>query len=192
MELREFSSFQQVYKEYSSKHFDCYVSQEELEALVLSTPMFLVAKADGNLAAAEISTITEQIFKLYSNGEDLLPETDSRGGDTEFNYFLNDFEQWQDKFLEVLKEYIAQDTEKQRLVLIMMEAVANAHHYNPVTAIQLVLNDHTHSDIIDGKEDLTASVNSMSVIEKNTIKEISKKLGLYDNPALKDDISRLN
>jgi glutathionylspermidine synthase len=153
--------------------------------------MFLVANADGHLAASEISVITEHILKMYSNDE-VLPENSDNQDVSEFNYFLNDFEAWKDKFLQVLKEYISQDTEKQKLTLIMMEAVANAHHHNPVTAIQLVLNDHTHSDIIDGKEDLTASVKYMSTIEKNTIKEIALKLGLYDNPALKNDLSRLN
>ncbi len=192
MELREFSSFQQVYKEYSSKHLDCYIAQEEFEALVLSTPMFMVAKADGHLAASEISTITEEILKMYSNSEDLPLESENQESTEEFNYFLNDFDHWKDKLLQVLKEYIAQDTEKQRLTLIMMEAVANAHHHNPVTAIQLVLNDHTHSDIIDGHEDLTTSVKNMSEIEKNTIKEIAQKLGLYNNPALQRDLSRFN
>jgi len=191
MELREFTSFQQLYNEYTSKHLDKYVSQEEFEALVLSTPMFLVANADGHLAASEISVITEHILKMYSNDE-VLPENSDNQDVSDFNYFLNDFEAWKDKFLQVLKEYISQDTEKQKLTLIMMEAVANAHHHNPVTAIQLVLNDHTHSDIIDGKEDLTASVKYMSTIEKNTIKEIALKLGLYNNPALKNDLSRLN
>jgi glutathionylspermidine synthase len=191
MELREFTSFQQLYKEYTSKHLDKYVGQEEFEALVLSAPMFLVANADGHLAASEISVITEHILKMYSNDE-VLPENSDNQDVSEFNYFLNDFEAWKDKFLQVLKEYISQDTEKQKLTLIMMEAVANAHHHNPVTAIQLVLNDHTHSDIIDGKEDLTASVKYMSTIEKNTIKEIALKLGLYNNPALKNDLSRLN
>jgi len=191
MELREFTSFQQLYKEYTSKHLDKYVGQEEFEALVLSTPMFLVANADGHLAASEISVITEHILKMYSNDE-VLPENSDNQDVSDFNYFLNDFEAWKDKFLQVLKEYISQDTEKQKLTLIMMEAVANAHHHNPVTAIQLVLNDHTHSDIIDGKEDLTASVKYMSTIEKNTIKEIALKLGLYNNPALKNDLSRLN
>jgi len=191
MELREFTSFQQLYNEYTSKHLDKYVGQEEFEALVLSAPMFLVANADGHLAASEISVITEHILKMYSN-DDVLPENSDNQDVSEFNYFLNDFEAWKDKFLQVLKEYISQDTEKQKLTLIMMEAVANAHHHNPVTAIQLVLNDHTHSDIIDGKEDLTASVKYMSTIEKNTIKEIALKLGLYNNPALKNDLSRLN
>ena len=191
MELREFTSFQQLYNEYTSKHLDKYVGQEEFEALVLSAPMFLVANADGHLAASEISVITEHILKMYSN-DDVLPENCDNQDVSEFNYFLNDFEAWKDKFLQVLKEYISQDTEKQKLTLIMMEAVANAHHHNPVTAIQLVLNDHTHSDIIDGKEDLTASVKYMSTIEKNTIKEIALKLGLYNNPALKNDLSRLN
>ncbi len=192
MELREFSSFQQVYKEYSSKHLDHYIAIEEFEALVLSAPMFMVAKADGHLAAPEISTITEEILKMYSNGDELPLETESQDDSNEFNYFLNDFDHWKDKLLQVLKEYISQDTEKQRLILIMMESVANSHHHNPVTAIQLVLNDHTHSDIIDGHEDLTASVKNMSEIEKNTIKEIAQKLGLYENPALQSDLNRLN
>ncbi len=191
MELRELPSFQQLYKEYVSKHLDYYVSQDELEALIMSTPMFLVAKADGHLAASEIFIITEEILKLYNTDDVFLSDRDSDDVN-EFNYFLNDFDQWKDKFLLVLKEYIAQDTEKQRITLIMMEAVANAHHHNPVTAIQLVLNDHTHSDILDGKEDITTAVKSMSEIEKNTIKEISQKLGFYDNPALKEDLARLN
>lgn len=193
MELREFSSFQQVYKDYTSKHLDHYISQDEFEALVLATPMFLVAKADGNLAASEISAITEGMCKMYFDGNDLPQEDNESSDDTaEFNYFLNDFDFWKDKLLQVLKEYISQDTEKQRLTLIMMESVANAHHHNPVTALQLVLNDHTHSDILDGKEDTHVAVKNMSEIEKNTIKELSKILGLYDNPALKEDLDRLN
>lgn len=191
MELKEFSSFQAAYKEYTAKHYDQYISQDEFEALILATPMFLVAQADGHLAATEISTITEKILSMYNHDEQLPSETETFDSN-DFNNFLNDFDQWKDKFLQVLKEYIAQDTEKQRLTLIMMEAVANAHHYNPATAIQLVLNDHTHSDVIDGKEDLTASIKNMSEIEKNAIKQIATQLGLFNNPALSEELSRYN
>lgn len=192
MELREFLSFQQVYKDYVSKHLDHYISQDEFEALILATPMFLVANADGHLSASEISTITTEILKMYSNDTDLNYETDTQESSDDFNYFLNDFELWKDQFLQVLKEYISQDTEKQRLILIMMETVANAHHHPALQAVELVLHDHTHSDIIDGNEDLTASVKAISEIEKKTIKEIALKLGLYNNPALVKDLCRLD
>lgn len=187
-ELRELASFQKLYQEYTQKHVDAYISQEEFEAFVLSAPMFIVANADGHLASAEIAAITENILKMYSddNYEDIAEENTEDSG--EFNYFTRDFDLWKDKLLEVHKEYIGQDVEKQKATLMLMESVANAHHEDTTLAVQTVLDDHAKYEVY--QQSPAQSLKNISAIEKQAILDVAKQLGLDQNAELNDYLQK--
>lgn len=187
-ELRELASFQKLYQEYTQKHVDAYIAQEEFEAFVLSAPMFIVAKADGHLASAEIAAITEHILKMYSEDSYETVSEENTEDTGEFNYFTRDFDLWQERLLEVHKEYIGQDVEKQKATLLLMESVANAHHEDAEHAVQAVLEDHAKYDVYHQSPE--QSLKNISAIEKQTILAVAKQLGIDQNAELKEYLQK--
>ncbi|MDW8302536.1 MAG: hypothetical protein RML38_08710 [Bacteroidia bacterium] len=185
--MKDLPLFQSFYQEYCRKHLDRYISQDEVEALVMMTPMLIVARCDGKMDIKELVSVIENLEILYRIDEDplndLIPTEDveiTEDDVKEIEYFMQDFHVWEQRLLELHKIYIGTDIEKKRLSLIMMEAVADAHHEPAKQAVEHVLDD---TNTTWGK--------NISETERNTILKLCDYLGISNEPKLADEIKRL-
>ncbi|MCS7027923.1 MAG: hypothetical protein NZ519_04090 [Bacteroidia bacterium] len=185
--MKDLPLFQSFYQEYCRKHLDRYISQDEVEALVMMTPMLIVARCDGKMDIKELVSVIENLEILYRIDEDplndLIPTEDveiTEDDVKEMEYFMQDFHVWEQRLLELHKIYIGTDIEKKRLSLIMMEAVADAHHEPAKQAVEHVLDD---TNTTWGK--------NISETERNTILKLCDYLGISNEPKLADEIKRL-
>ncbi|MCS7078010.1 MAG: hypothetical protein NZ455_14960 [Bacteroidia bacterium] len=179
--------FQSLYQDYCRKHLDRYISQDEVEALVMMTPMLIVAKCDGHIDTKELLSVIENLEIMYRIDDDplndLSPTEDVEITDDdlkEVEYFMQDFSVWEQRLLELHKIYIGTDIEKKRLSLIMMEAVADAHHEAPKDAVEHVLDENN-----------TTWGKNISETERKTILKLCDYLGISSEAALANELKRL-
>lgn len=186
--MRELTLFQSLYQDYCRQHLDRYISQDEVEALILMAPMLIIARCDGHVDKKELLSVIENLEILYRIDDDpmndLQPSEDVEVTDEdlkEVDYFLSDFDKWEARLVELHKVYIGADVEKKRLSLIMMEAVADAHHEPAKDAVSHVLDEENK---VWGK--------NISEIERKTILQLADKLGISSEPKLEEDLKRLH
>lgn len=185
--MKDLPLFQSLYQDYCRKHLDRYVSQDELEALVMMAPMLVVANCDGHVDIKELIAVIENLEILYRIDDDplndLTPTEDveiTEEDVKEVEYFMQDFHLWEQRLLELHKIYIGTDIEKKRLSLIMMEAVADAHHEPPKDAVEHVLD-----------EDNTTWGRNISEIERKTILKLADYLGISNEPKLANELKKI-
>lgn len=185
--MKDLPLFQSLYQDYCKKHLDRYISQDELEALVMMAPMLVIARCDGHVDIKELVSVIENLEILYRIDDDplndLVPAEDveiTQEDLKEVEYFMQDFPLWEQRLLELHKIYVGSDIEKKRLSLIMMEAVADAHHEPAKDAVQHVLD-----------EDNTVWGKNISDIERKTILKMCDYLGITTEPKLTHDLKRL-
>lgn len=185
--MKDLPLFQSLYQDYCKKHLDRYVSPNDVEALVMMAPMLVIARCDGNVDIKELLSIIENLEILYRIDDDplndLVPTEDveiTQEDISEMEYFMQDFHLWENRLLELHKIYIASDIEKKRLSLIMMEAVADAHHEPSKDAVEHVLDS-----------DNTTWGRNISEIERKTILQLADYLGISSEPKLTEDLKKI-
>ncbi|MCS7073544.1 MAG: hypothetical protein NZ108_03665 [Bacteroidia bacterium] len=184
MELSSLPEFESLYQDYAAKHISRYVAHEDLEALVLLAPVLSVAYADGKVDVRELLFVIEQMELMYRK-EDLSPiltdESPAVSDEelAEVMEFIADFQEWENRLLELHKHYLQQDIEKQLLCVRLMTAIADSSHEDAKSAIQHVLD---HSTVI--KENISNT-------ESERIKRVAEKLGLIGIPEIDAELSLL-
>ena len=184
MDLKELAEFESLYQDYSAKHISRYVAHEDLEALVLLAPVLSVAYADGKVDVRELLFLIEQMELMYRR-EDLNPVLGEDSSDpseeelAEVMEFIADYQQWEDRLLQIHKHYLNGDLEKQLLCIRLMTAIADASHEDAKSAIQHVLD---HAVVV--KENISS-------IESQRIKVIAGKLSLSGIPEIEAELSLL-
>ena len=124
------ANFKNVYNSYVTSR-KIKLTENQFMAMVTTLPALLVAKADGIFDAKEKSYMKDiagnlaQSFKIELLSDEKVKEL-AEIFNKEFDYILNNISDWQVSFIEVIADYLDQNSEQKESIKKMIYGVAEA------------------------------------------------------------------
>jgi len=175
--------FRQLLTDYRADRPEATVTEDDLQMLMLLFPGIMVAQADGFIDTTEmvyLVQLSRDLAKTFS----LSP---SDGLKNELRYLTRNTAFWFEPFMNVLKFYIAA-TERAMEVADIMILVANCSSGDLINNVLFSSRGAARpsSGLLTGEEEITF----LSDTEREDIKRLANKLGLYNHKEAAERLTR--
>lgn len=175
--------FRQLLTDYRADRPEATVTEDDLQMLMLLFPGIMVAQADGFIDTTEmvyLVQLSRDLAKTFS----LSP---SDGLKNELRYLTRNTAFWFEPFMNVLKFYIAA-TERAMEVADIMILVANCSSGDLINNVLFSSRGAARpgSGLLTGEEEIPF----LSDTEREDIKRLANKLGLYNHKEAAERLTR--